>query len=71
MIPTYYKCSDNFQTHPYFGQFLDRDMPNFSDMGQTLDFSDLAQLLLMFYCCVFLVGQPIAWGLVVPRWLPI
>ena len=23
----------NFRTHPYFRQFLDKDLPNFSEMG--------------------------------------
>ena len=30
-----YQCSDNFRAHPYFGQFVDRKLPNFSDIGRT------------------------------------
>ena len=28
-------CLESFRTHPRFGQFLDGDLPNFWDMGQT------------------------------------
>ena len=37
----------NFRTHPYFGQFLDRDLPTFSGIGRnrTDIFMKLAPLI--------------------------
>ena len=44
-------CSENFRTHHYIGQILDRDLPSFSDIGWTrTDFLlKLASLVTSFW----------------------